>query len=126
MIPRPPRSTRPDTLFPYTTLFRSGGITCAARESRPRRILRPRVNVPPEHLIDDVDIHRLAPLRPRPLDQPEPETPVPALERLRPPVCRLQPHLLREPEETAPALADPAMRRAHFAPMIAAEKRCLV
>src|SRR3546814_6357688 len=23
MIPRPPRSTRPDTLFPYTTLFRS-------------------------------------------------------------------------------------------------------
>src|SRR3546814_8586782 len=29
MIPRPPRSTRPDTLFPYTTLFRSGG--CFAR-----------------------------------------------------------------------------------------------
>src|SRR3546814_4272077 len=25
MIPRPPRSTRTDTLFPYTTLFRSGG-----------------------------------------------------------------------------------------------------
>src|SRR3546814_3250393 len=24
MIPRPPRSTRTDTLFPYTTLFRSG------------------------------------------------------------------------------------------------------
>src|SRR3546814_14906566 len=24
MIPRPPISTRPDTLFPYTTLFRSG------------------------------------------------------------------------------------------------------
>src|SRR3546814_17404509 len=23
---RPPRSTRTDTLFPYTTLFRSGGI----------------------------------------------------------------------------------------------------
>src|SRR3546814_20503441 len=68
---RPPRSTRTDTLFPYTTRFRS-------------------------------------------------------LERLRPPVCRLQPHLLREPEETAPALADPAMRRAHFAPMIAAEKRCSV
>src|SRR3546814_4586574 len=29
MIPRPPRSTRTDTLFPYTTLFRS-------REARPR------------------------------------------------------------------------------------------
>src|SRR3546814_13788525 len=25
MIRRPPRSTRTDTLFPYTTLFRSGG-----------------------------------------------------------------------------------------------------
>src|SRR3546814_20249208 len=25
MIRRPPRSTRPDTLFPYTTLFRSRG-----------------------------------------------------------------------------------------------------
>src|SRR3546814_9030038 len=27
MIPRPPRSTRTDTLFPYTTLFRSGTRT---------------------------------------------------------------------------------------------------
>src|SRR3546814_9482814 len=26
MIRRPPRSTRTDTLFPYTTLFRSAGI----------------------------------------------------------------------------------------------------
>jgi uncharacterized protein YcfJ len=26
MIRRPPRSTQPTTLFPYTTLFRSGGI----------------------------------------------------------------------------------------------------
>src|SRR3546814_511534 len=31
MIPRPPRSTRTDTLFPYTTLFRStGGTTITA------------------------------------------------------------------------------------------------
>src|SRR3546814_11230272 len=28
MIRRPPRSTRTDTLFPYTTLFRSPEITC--------------------------------------------------------------------------------------------------
>src|SRR3546814_14839072 len=28
MIRRPPRSTRTDTLFPYTTLFRSGSNTC--------------------------------------------------------------------------------------------------
>src|SRR3546814_1608215 len=30
MIRRPPRSTRTDTLFPYTTLFRSGQRTCFA------------------------------------------------------------------------------------------------
>src|SRR3546814_15197369 len=30
MIRRPPRSTRTDTLFPYTTLFRSG-VACAPR-----------------------------------------------------------------------------------------------
>src|SRR3546814_10011524 len=39
MIRRPPRSTRPDTLFPYTTLFRSrlvlpGLRTLPAREAR--------------------------------------------------------------------------------------------
>src|SRR3546814_5292793 len=32
MIRRPPRSTRTDTLFPYTTLFRSGGIAPAVAE----------------------------------------------------------------------------------------------
>src|SRR3546814_1031312 len=29
MIRRPPRSTRTDTLFPYTTLFRSGQVDAA-------------------------------------------------------------------------------------------------
>src|SRR3546814_4823108 len=31
MIRRPPRSTRTDTLFPYTTLFRSGIFNCRHR-----------------------------------------------------------------------------------------------
>src|SRR3546814_13075512 len=31
MIRRPPRSTRTDTLFPYTTLFRSQGLDIALR-----------------------------------------------------------------------------------------------
>src|SRR3546814_6510845 len=35
MIRRPPRSTRTDTLFPYTTLFRSGG-------EEPQRVVGPR------------------------------------------------------------------------------------
>src|SRR3546814_1595969 len=37
MIRRPPRSTRTDTLFPYTTLFRSRGLRgSAARGGRDR------------------------------------------------------------------------------------------
>src|SRR3546814_19501625 len=32
MIRRPPRSTRTDTLFPYTTLFRSGRAASAGSE----------------------------------------------------------------------------------------------
>src|SRR3546814_5287591 len=44
MIRRPPRSTRTDTLFPYTTLFRSrgGGARLAARDrDADRRHRRP-------------------------------------------------------------------------------------
>src|SRR3546814_6658670 len=45
MIRRPPRSTRTDTLFPYTTLFRSGLSPLVRGRSRPRNsraaILRP-------------------------------------------------------------------------------------
>src|SRR3546814_12429693 len=40
MIRRPPRSTRTDTLFPYTTLFRScvgGGITASQRARQNRK-----------------------------------------------------------------------------------------
>src|SRR3546814_8064147 len=45
MIRRPPRSTRTDTLFPYTTLFRSEA-ECAAR-AQARQILRgPLPSVP--------------------------------------------------------------------------------
>src|SRR3546814_18930424 len=42
MIRRPPRSTRTDTLFPYTTLFRSSAC-CCGRTTRARRAahLRP-------------------------------------------------------------------------------------
>src|SRR3546814_8769790 len=33
MIRRPPRSTRTDTLFPYTTLFRSAGVAAVHRDA---------------------------------------------------------------------------------------------
>src|SRR3546814_16627323 len=53
MIRRPPRSTRTDTLFPYTTLFRSASVRSAIRDNainaqkarawwRPRRIAQYR------------------------------------------------------------------------------------
>src|SRR3546814_16890190 len=37
MIRRPPRSTRTDTLFPYTTLFRSPAAVFVAEPARMRR-----------------------------------------------------------------------------------------
>src|SRR3546814_8980567 len=48
MIRRPPRSTRTDTLFPYTTLFRSqsasAGAHTATRMNRAARILMRRLH----------------------------------------------------------------------------------
>src|SRR3546814_3655183 len=41
MIRRPPRSTRTDTLFPYTTLFRS-----SAARARPAKIRKPDCGLP--------------------------------------------------------------------------------
>src|SRR3546814_11420500 len=40
MIRRPPRSTRTDTLFPYTTLFRSGDVAIIDDEAAARDWLR--------------------------------------------------------------------------------------
>src|SRR3546814_3004262 len=51
MIRRPPRSTRTDTLFPYTTLFRSDrGVDRVAR--RPVRIEDGRAAL--DHAINDL------------------------------------------------------------------------
>src|SRR3546814_10662993 len=41
MIRRPPRSTRADTLLPYTTLFRSGRATVAGSSARRSTTRRP-------------------------------------------------------------------------------------
>src|SRR3546814_17138286 len=42
MIRRPPRSTRTDTLFPYTTLFRSGGDLPRLSDALPGKLRRSR------------------------------------------------------------------------------------
>src|SRR3546814_2522824 len=44
MIRRPPRSTRTDTLFPYTTLFRSHAISGRQQEWRRRPDRRQRLD----------------------------------------------------------------------------------
>src|SRR3546814_3062608 len=43
MIRRPPRSTRTDTLFPYTTLFRSASTGARTCPRRARAARRPRI-----------------------------------------------------------------------------------
>src|SRR3546814_8411333 len=43
MIRRPPRSTRTDTLFPYTTLFRSQPITDLELIDTPAKRSEPRI-----------------------------------------------------------------------------------
>src|SRR3546814_5011814 len=59
MIRRPPRSTRTDTLFPYTTLFRSfdrpraalrgGASNCQPVDFFPSRSAKPALPVPFRH-----------------------------------------------------------------------------
>src|SRR3546814_15613022 len=63
MIRRPPRSTRTDTLFPYTTLFRSRPADRPVRQQRRQRRASPALRGPgqPRHApgIDPVpDVRR--------------------------------------------------------------------
>src|SRR3546814_17137934 len=69
MLRRPPRSTRTDTLFPYTTLFRSPGIARDAHDAGQAlddlivgRAVRPRP-VPPETRDRAIDEGRIAQLQ---------------------------------------------------------------
>src|SRR3546814_2158862 len=86
MRPRPPRSTRTDTLFPYTTLFRSCKSRCPLPKERgeiPETSHRPRPNPPPER-----HRSRTTPLAPSPRRQAGgPQIPPPSSHR--PSHCRL-------------------------------------
>src|SRR3546814_20680017 len=56
MIRRPPRSTRTDTLFPYTTLFRSDLLEIDQRHRVGRLIERGRIDGQPGHALNTADI----------------------------------------------------------------------
>src|SRR3546814_12270305 len=73
MIRRPPRSTRTDTLFPYTTLFRSSflrrGRNRARDDDPPARAKRSHsesrhVELPPQGNASPVGTHHLCQRRP--------------------------------------------------------------
>src|SRR3546814_2661850 len=57
MIRRPPRSTRTDTLFPYTTLFRS---TAASRQRQFREAVAERRRIGLDAVAVDVAVKRRA------------------------------------------------------------------
>src|SRR3546814_20569535 len=63
MIRLPPRSTRTDTLFPYTTLFRSvpdigqGGPSRSAVDQQARFDRPPAVQIRPTEAFDEHDAH---------------------------------------------------------------------
>src|SRR3546814_20051962 len=64
MIRRPPRSTRTDTLFPYTTLFRSQQRDLAARRVHRRVVLELREFLSRHDQRAQSTRRQLAPVRP--------------------------------------------------------------
>src|SRR3546814_2017102 len=66
MIRRPPRSTRTDTLFPYTTLFRSvwpkrcDCVRACSRDSRSRTLLKWPVRRSEEHTSELQSLMRIS------------------------------------------------------------------
>src|SRR3546814_6788197 len=104
MIRRPPRSTRTDTLFPYTTLFRSGS---ADREIRGPLELPARREEIELHTEDGLTLVGELAL-------PEDRDPVATLVTLHPlPTAGgfMDSHILRKAAARLPALADLAVLR---------------
>src|SRR3546814_1153028 len=61
MLRRPPRSTRTDTLFPYTTLFRSDRVRATGPRDRLSR-QRARVRDPGAAVVDGIGAEHLHPV----------------------------------------------------------------
>src|SRR3546814_4287590 len=65
MIRRPPRSTRTDTLFPYTTLFRSGCAPGAPRSAATEQGAHENAKIEPGDVDQITLVNILAPAQPR-------------------------------------------------------------
>src|SRR3546814_2599705 len=70
MLRRPPRSTRTDTLFPYTTLFRSLGYGRLRRQLPARRDADPLRELQPDGQVPRPAGDRARPRRRLPGDRP--------------------------------------------------------
>src|SRR3546814_10432304 len=113
MIRRPPGSTRPDTLFPYTTLFRSGQVR---QQNSGQIITGKRMSLERNHVEMRATGRVGTPCAPQRKEiPPKPEARFahgktvsrsPASRRLVAP----QQHLLRLPEGSRPRMIDIAVR----------------
>src|SRR3546814_2346827 len=83
MIRGPPRSTRTDTLFPYTTLFRSERVSARRhlRDDGARAAARPRRAAEPRRFRDGLFVARLSVAHPILDDQDRPHLRARRLER---------------------------------------------
>src|SRR3546814_13602677 len=73
MILRPPRSTRTDTLFPYTTLFRSRRQLVEAHDLVDRNVVADAHHVAPAGVFDQVVLVGDAAAQRLRIDRPLPE-----------------------------------------------------
>src|SRR3546814_1228383 len=106
MIRRPPRSTRTDTLFPYTTLFRAAGTQApwnATRFPYSQSILFHfhGLRLGPRGLLDFGSIYPLPPIVVRQVYGPYVADLKAAIARLRSAGCEPRPQIRRSEEHTS-------------------------
>src|SRR3546814_20976438 len=76
MIPRPPRSTRTDTLFPYTTLFRSALLQDYQLPHRPMSLMyaQDRYRLPKLRSFVEFAMQQWGKPQPKPKPKPKPKS----------------------------------------------------
>src|SRR3546814_20511970 len=123
MIRRPPRSTRTDTLFPYTTLFRSRLIVAETRQApgeRPPLARQPMAHRTDLPFLAIVEASDAPPARPGGIEPHRAVAPTRTLDqRLAPPPC---PDVAGGDGDSPPARPPHAQRAAHPPPPHTSER----